>query len=83
MRQWRIDKGLVAVSGECAICSKHVEKLNRDHNHTTRQLRGKLCSPCNLLVGLAEQNPSLLGKVAAYIEFWKTAGFPNGFYTRG
>lgn len=80
MKKWRLQ--FMLGPGNCAICNRAVPKLQRDHNHATGQMRAGLCPSCNLVLGLTYENPELLRKVVEYIEFWKTAGFPNGKYTR-
>lgn len=61
----------------CAICLKperHRHKMGKifdlsvDHNHTTGNLRKLLCRDCNLLIGLAKENPLLLRNAAQYLE---------------
>lgn len=44
--------------GLCAIC-KRPKKLNVDHDHKTGEIRGLLCSRCNL--GLASFGDSIEG----------------------
>jgi len=47
--------------GSCAICRKtlRIEKMGKDravvdHDHSTGKVRGILCSPCNLSLGILE-----------------------------
>lgn len=45
-------------NGLCAICQRDCA-LVIDHDHTTGIVRGLLCSPCNIAIGLfgdSEQN---------------------------
>lgn len=49
------NKKLKEQGGKCAICAKETNKLknktinfNTDHNHETGEIRGLLCSSCNL-----------------------------------
>jgi len=64
----------------CAICGIHiddykgvygkgkkVEKLSIDHCHDTGKIRGLLCFRCNLTLGYAQDNPTILEKAASYI----------------
>ena len=56
----------------CAICDKHISKMNRamdvDHNHITGRVRGLLCSRCNKAIGLFEDNKELLIKAVNYFD---------------
>jgi hypothetical protein len=54
----------------CAICGKVLTKPQQDHNHTTGQLRGVLCIPCNGWLGVVESFPTLLEKVLTYKDKW-------------
>lgn len=53
-------------SGLCAIC-KRPRRLFVDHNHKSGQVRGMLCSPCNLLVGILENIPNVVQSAVEYI----------------
>jgi hypothetical protein len=52
----------------CYLCGTHEGKLNVDHRHGKRGVRGILCNPCNLLVGWIELNQHRLPEVMKYIE---------------
>jgi hypothetical protein len=62
----------------CAICGKPeramnnagtaVRRLALDHNHTTGQLRGALCSPCNLALGAFGDDAALVRAAADYLD---------------
>lgn len=39
-----------------------------DHDHTTGAIRGFLCSHCNRALGLMDDDPALLRKLAEYVE---------------
>lgn len=64
-----------AQGGACAICAtplrlrgpKGRDKVVVDHCHATNKVRGLLCTPCNLLIGYANDNPSTLGSAIAYL----------------
>lgn len=62
-------------SGCCAICGESLVKpiwskshLHIDHCHTTYKVRGLLCGKCNWLLGVAQENSSILKKAIAYLE---------------
>lgn len=52
---------------ECIICGKPA-KLSVDHDHQTGDVRGGLCTNCNLGLGHFKDNPELLRLAALYLE---------------
>jgi len=62
-------------NGLCAICGKE-EKVNRrgstclsiDHDHKTGEVRGLLCSRCNVALGLMNEDIKILKKAIIYLE---------------
>jgi hypothetical protein len=71
------DKLFDAQRGLCAICGQPethtsryggVFRLAVDHNHTTGNIRGLLCSTCNRAVGLLKDNTAVLLKAVAYLQ---------------
>lgn len=55
--------------GVCAICgAEFLDSPYIDHNHDTGEVRGLLCMKCNVLIGLAGEEPSVLHQAANYIE---------------
>lgn len=58
--------------GCCAICNIHQSKLKRpldvDHDHTTGEIRGLLCSKCNTGIGLFNDNIELLSLSINYLQ---------------
>lgn len=57
--------------GKCAICSTLLtswRKAHADHNHITQQVRGLLCSKCNHLLGLADENQLILAQAISYLQ---------------
>jgi len=61
--------------GVCKICggvNDDGRRLFVDHDHSTGDVRGLLCNPCNRAVGLMQDNPERLRKAAAYLEAYRT-----------
>lgn len=54
----------------CAICDVRKDPLGLviDHNHTTRKVRGLLCSACNTGIGLLKDSPDVLEVALQYLE---------------
>lgn len=63
---------LASQDNGCAICGKSPELngqyLAVDHNHTTGEIRGLLCQPCNTGIGLLNDSPSQLRLALRYLE---------------
>jgi hypothetical protein len=55
----------------CAICRVDFNMLSRDpdvdHDHRSGAVRGLLCSRCNLMIGLARDDASILQNAAFYL----------------
>ena len=70
------DRMLDVQGGLCAICGGLPKgkgnRLHVDHCHTTNKIRGLLCSPCNTLLGQAQEDVSVLRSAIAYLEAHKT-----------
>lgn len=66
---------LLAQKGVCAICDNPETKmesgtlrlLSVDHNHETGAVRGLLCSNCNLAIGYACDDVTVLQKAIGYL----------------
>ena len=64
---------LVEQDYRCAICRVPFNetirnlKSNIDHDHKTGHIRGILCRLCNTAIGHAQDDPSLLIKMANYL----------------
>lgn len=63
----QVEEMLARQDGACAICHKPLTKFHVDHCHTTGNVRGLLCSPCNRKLSLVE-NPDLLASALAYLK---------------
>jgi len=64
---------------KCKICGTHEtentldrngnpRRLSIDHDHNTRQIRGLLCSPCNLALGGFKDSVESLQRAILYLE---------------
>ena len=63
---------------KCAICLKEETSLNSsrtsilplavDHNHSTKKVRGLLCSKCNQAVGLLKEDIEIVRRLIKYLE---------------
>jgi len=64
---------LAEQDGKCAIClegpqgHKYHRRLCIDHNHSTGQVRGLLCTRCNRTLGLFKDRPELLERARLYL----------------
>lgn len=71
-----------ASGGCCTICSTPLRITHAgyaiDHNHTTGEVRGLLCSTCNAGLGQFKDSPSRLRAAAAYLERVGTYEQPAG-----
>ena len=62
----------IVQNGLCLGCYKHQKDDKRafavDHNHMTGRVRGLLCGNCNVALGNAQDSPTILRRLADYIE---------------
>ena len=62
------DDILATQDGVCAICCKlPKDRLHIDHDHTTGQVRGLLCQPCNLALGHLHDSVYNLQSAISYL----------------
>ena len=57
--------------GRCAICVCSFpvgETPHLDHDHATNENRGLLCRSCNLMIGLAGDDPAVLESASRYLK---------------
>jgi hypothetical protein len=65
---------LASQDGKCGICGatesgrRDTPWLLVDHNHTTDKVRGLLCHPCNVAIGMIEKNNINLKSVEKWIK---------------
>ena len=59
-------------SGCCKICKRHQSEFTQrfavDHNHENGSIRGLLCTPCNLAIGLLRDNPEIVDSASRYLK---------------
>lgn len=66
---------LVSQNNKCLLCMIEFDsipgRLSKpviDHNHTTGKVRGLLCHPCNVALGLVKENRETLQRMIEYVE---------------
>ncbi len=53
----------------CQICGNEIKKKKCiDHNHKTGNIRGILCSKCNNLLGMCNDNVEILEQAISYLK---------------
>lgn len=77
----KYEEMLFIQNGVCRICKEPEKSLNGkgtglkplaiDHCHETGEVRGLLCSRCNIGIGSLKHSPDLLRKAALYCEEYK------------
>lgn len=67
----QVEAMVEAQGGGCAGCRRPL-RTNKDkhvdHDHETGRVRGILCQPCNMALGLLHDNAETLARLAAYLE---------------
>jgi len=54
--------------GLCGICHNRMDRPLLDHNHETMEVRGLLCSRCNIGLGQFKDDTSLLESALEYLK---------------
>lgn len=63
------DEMYINQNGCCAICKKQTKKkLNIDHCHKTKKVRGLLCWNCNMGIGYFKDDINLLNNAIKYLK---------------
>lgn len=66
------NKMVAKQNGNCDICGKHQDELKIfltvDHSHETGKIRGLLCTRCNLVIGCAKDDISILKNAIKYLK---------------
>jgi hypothetical protein len=77
LRKIGVDESIIKQTAElvynthhCEICGKQADKkrLAIDHKHGTNTIRGILCSHCNNAIGLLNDDPAIVRRMAQYLE---------------
>jgi Autographiviridae endonuclease VII len=71
LRRGEYEERLKAQGNRCAICGNEpkIRRLAVDHDHTTGKVRALICATrCNVILGLAKDNFTLLLRAAKYLE---------------
>jgi hypothetical protein len=66
-----VDPNTVPMPGLfCEVCGQRrgEQELHLDHDHVTGSFRGWLCRNCNIALGVVRDSPSILRKLASYLE---------------
>ena len=59
---------LTKQDNKCAVCLEQFKNNPHiDHNHSSGQVRGLLCTNCNRGIGLLKDNPETLQRAATYL----------------
>jgi len=53
---------------QCEICGA-MGKICYDHDHKTDKFRGWICSRCNLVLGMVNDNKELLSQIIEYLKW--------------
>ncbi len=74
-----VDRMYDEQGGRCGICGTRQPRgrggFHVDHCHSTNKVRGLLCAPCNMMLGLAEDSKEKLMKAMHYLETHKPVSF--------
>lgn len=64
---------LAKQEGRCAICRNGItaKRLDIDHNHSTKEVRGLLCSNCNRMIGYAKDSEAILTSAINYLQSYR------------
>lgn len=68
---WSYWNAVYCQDGRCAICKElpaNGERLVVDHCHTSGAVRGLLCKPCNLAIGLMKDKVERMASAILYLE---------------
>ena len=75
IEEW--ERLLCLQKNKCAICEEQLQPgktTQVDHCHKTKKIRGILCFNCNILLGMAHDNPNILRLATSYLEKHRPSG---------
>ncbi len=56
-----------AQKGACRICGEIYDRLDVDHDHRTKKIRGLLCRKCNVMLGHVYEDIGILENAIGYL----------------
>jgi len=66
--QEEFDKMVKDINNICQICGLDMKRPCLDHDHATLQIRGILCSKCNMAIGLLGDDYKIVESAANYLK---------------
>lgn len=63
----QVEKMKLAQHNLCAICLEEPNIWHIDHDHSTNKVRGMLCGPCNMALGLFKDDINNMQKAIEYL----------------
>ncbi len=52
---------------QCPVCGDSTRPIRFDHSHATGRARGWICDQCNRILGMVNDDPEVLRKLATYL----------------
>lgn len=59
--------------GRCPICKDHYSELVINHDHKLNKFRGLICRRCNVMLGMAKDDPQIIIRALSYMFRWMEA----------
>ena len=70
------DALFVSQNGKCAICGvdsvSYGRRFSIDHDHEDESVRGLLCHHCNTIIGMADEETTILQAAIGYLKLHST-----------